>query len=87
MVKLDKWNQFRNSRSFVVDNYIETKRTQFLIKWIIGHIVVNQSLGILMRAFKNALWQYDKKTTIAFVVLKVRQLWKHMVKRRGNLTK
>ena len=40
-----------------------------------------------MRAFKNALWQYDKKTTIAFVVLKVRQLWKHMVKRRGNLTK
>ena len=68
-----------------VDNYINVKRLQFLIKWMIAHVIVDEVVRILKRKFKHGLWLYDRKSTIAFVVLKVTKLWKIMVSRRGKL--
>ena len=53
---------------------------------MIAHVKSQKIVLILIKKFKHGLWMYDRKSTIAFVVLKVAKLWKIMVSRKGKLS-
>ena len=50
--KLDKWNRFRNERSFVIEKYIKAKTNMMKKKVMVKYLVLYRYLHLVSYLFK-----------------------------------
>ena len=69
-LKLSKWNEFRQRKKVIIDNYCKVKRRKMALEWILGQLFLKEMLKICFGKVKVARDYRNYMTKLMFLQIK-----------------
>jgi len=79
---MDRWNQFREKRSIIVDKFIKAKKTQRAMRQVYHILLLRKILFHLKEVFEEEVFKHRKQNAAVYMCFVMNLKWRRHMRRR-----